>query len=498
MGLRFHRAAARRGRIMVTSIMLCTSLGAGLAMTGETATASGSMVTDQVQAAGAVVRPNVLLIMTDDQTRADMAVMNTVRNRLSGTGTTFTRAFSHIPLCCPARASVLTGQYAHNNGVMSLHGFAEFEAKYRNNNLAVWLRDAGYNTALLGKYLNGYPGGLGRTYVPPGWTDWQVPVRGVYNYRNFTMNENGRLAEKHHTYQTTYWRNHGVDLVEKYAPQDKPFFMWLSFVAPHFGGPTEPDDPRALAENGLKKTPNVANVHRDVFSDLQLPNKPSFLEEDMSDKPALPGTARRPAWQYRELFQQRREALLSVDAAVGRILDALEASGEAEQTIVIFTSDNGYLVGEHRKVGKIVGYEESVGVPMLVRGPGFAAGVERNQLVSLTDLTSTILRAAGVSPGLQQDGRAMQPASNDPAAGAGRPILLEAGPEPNRRLYTGIRTPDDRVLLRWRGGSREMYHLGQDPFQLDGGISAGETLAQRSDLTARLDSLQNCAGATCR
>ncbi len=491
MSGRTHGSGGARRALLTVSVLVGLSLTSGLAMAGGTAAASGQ----GESAAGLAIRPNFLLILTDDQTRADLAVMSRVRNRIGASGTTFTRGFSQLPLCCPARASILTGQYAHNNGIMSLHGFGEFERKFRRNNLAVWLRDAGYNTVLLGKYINGYPGGRGARYVPPGWTDWQVPVRGVYNYRRFTMNENGRLAA-YRTYQTTHWQNRGAQLVDKYAAADKPFFMWLSFLAPHYGGPIESDDPKADG-SGLP-TPNVGNTFRNAFSGTPLPDKPSFLEADMSDKRALPGTGRRPVWQYRELYQQRLESLLAVDVAVGRVLDALDRSGEAGRTIVVFSSDNGYLVGEHRKVGKIVGYEESVGVPMLVRGPGFASGVRRSQLVSLTDLASTITRATGATSRLQQDGQPMQAASNDPSSGAGRPILLEAGPEPSRRLYTGIRTADDHVLLRWRGGSREMYDLGEDPFQLNGRISAGESVAERARLIARLDALENCRGASCR
>lgn len=486
------RRIGRRHPWAVTSLLFCM----GLAMVGGSVTAAPSTAVGHYRAAAlADPRPNILLILTDDQTRDDLAVMDRVRNQIGGQGTTFTRGFAQQPLCCPARASILTGQYAHNNAVMSLHGFGDFQDRFAENNLAVWLQDAGYNTAHLGKYLNGYPGGRGLRFVPPGWTDWQVPVRNVYSYRNYTMNENGRVATNN-GYQTTYVQEHGISLVEKYAPSDKPFFMWLNFLAPHWGGPTEPDDPTVDNTRGLK-TPNVGDVFRDAMSGTPLPDKPSFLEKDMSDKPALPGTNRKPVEMYRELFQQRREALLAVDVAVGRILTALEMSGEANRTIVIFSSDNGYLVGEHRKIGKIVGYEESVGVPMLVRGPGFAADVRRDQLVSLTDLTSTITRAAGVTPGLQQDGEPMQPRSNDAAAGADRSIPLEAGPRPSNRLYTGIRTPDDRVLLRWRGGATEFYNLLEDPFQLDGRISEGETAAERNALARRLDELEDCAGAGC-
>ena len=126
------------------------------------------------------------------------------------------------------------------------------------------------------------------------------------------------------------------------------------------------------------------------------------------------GRPNRPRWEFREAYQQRLESLLSVNKAVNRMMDALEATGEAQNTLVIFTSDNGHLIGEHHGYGKVVGYEESVRVPLIISGPGFRSGVRRNQLVSLADLTSTIARAAGAVPTLLQDGRPLQDLSRDP------------------------------------------------------------------------------------
>ena len=190
-----------------------------------------------------------------------------------------------------------------------------------------------------------------------------------------------------------------------------------------------------------------------------------------------------------------------MNKAVNRMMDALEATGEAENTLVIFASDNGHLVGEHRGFGKVVGYEESVRVPLVISGPGFRSGVRRDQLVSLADLPSTIARAAGAVPTVLQDGRPLQPLSRDPDFASDRSILFEAGPTPRtggQRLYTGIRTADRRSLLVWHTGAVEYYDLHEDPYQVDGRVSGTETVAERDDLIAQLDALKNCAGATCR
>jgi N-acetylglucosamine-6-sulfatase len=446
-------------------------------------------------------KPNVILFLTDDQALSDMRALPAVRRRIGEPGTRFSRAFSQYPLCCPARATLLTGQYAHNHGVMgNVPPFGGFPAFDDRETLPVWLQRAGYNTLMLGKYLNEYDKPETRGYLPPGWTQWQVPVVGVYNYRSFTMNENGRFI-RYKQDPLEHAAARGSRLIRRYAASEKPFFLHAGFVAPHSGGPIEPDDPLAVLGNHAFRTPAVAPEFHDAYRHLDLPSKPSIFEDDLTDKPGLARVYHRPRWEFREVYQQRLESLLSVNKAVDRMLDALRATGEARETLVIFTSDNGYLVGEHRSIGKTVGYEESVRVPLYIKGPGFTPGVSRDQLVTLADLTSTITEAAGATTTLLQDGRPLQPLSRDPAVAADRPVLLEAGPTratAGRRLYTAIRTPDDRTLIRWHTGDLEYYNLREDPYQLDGGISGTETPEERDELMTRLRALRACAGATCR
>lgn len=440
--------------------------------------------------------PNIVLIVTDDQTVEDLAAMPQVRERLAATGVGFEEAFAPYPLCCPARATLLTGQYAHNHHVLGnklpYGGFQRFDDR---ETLPVWLQRAGYDTVMLGKYLNGFPVEGDEGYIPPGWTDWRVPVAGIYNFWNYTLNVNGQMTTYENRYQADVWQEHLDDIVETYAGGDDPFFLWAGFLAPHNGGPAEPDDPTT----GLG-TPAVAPEYRDAQSDLELPDKPSINEADVSDKPAHIRRAQlRNLDALTELLQQRRESLMSVDDAVGRMMDRLEAAGELDDTVFVFTSDNGYLVGEHRRVGKTIGYEESVRVPLILSGPGIPSGAVRSQLVSHADIAPTILELAGASPGLVTDGRSLLPYAADRDDARGRAILLQAGPQgasPDR-WYTAIRTRS-RVYVEYDTGERELYDLRDDPLQLE---SAHEDIRQSGvvrRLASRLSVLRDCAGETCR
>ena len=473
---------------------------AAVILLGTFLSPSSSPLSAPEATAAVVARPNVILFLTDDQALRDMRALPAVRRLIGQQGTTFTRAFSSYPLCCPARATLLTGQYAHNHGVMGNNppdgGFPAFRDAEA---LPVWLQRAGYNTLMLGKYLNGYGEPGAERYIPPGWTHWEVPTGNIYKYLSQTVNKNGRILQRT-GYHTDYVRERAGDLVQKYAAGGKPFFLEVGFLAPHEGLPWEPDDPTYPVADGGLKTPAVAREFRNAFRSLTLPAKPSLFEADLSDKPLLQPRLR-PRWEFRESYQQRLESLLSVNKAVRGILNALRATGEAGNTLVIFTSDNGFMTGEHGQHGKILGYEESVRVPLLVSGPGIARGVRRAQLVTLADVTSTVLRAAGATATLVQDGRPLQPLSSDSSAGADRSILLEAGPRPEsggERFYTGIRTPDDQSLLVWYTGAVEYYDLREDPFQLHGTVNGRETATRLDGLLEVLRGLRNCAGVSCR
>ncbi len=445
--------------------------------------------------------PNILLLLTDDQAFTDLSVMARTTRRLRKEGTEFTRAFSAYPLCCPARATLLTGQHAHNHGVLGntppWGGLTELD---ESRTLPLWLQAAGYRTATLGKYLHGYPETTGAWYVPPGWDDWHVPVVNAYDYYDYTLNENGVLHSYSGTYQTDFVRDRATTLVKELAADDRPFFFWVNFLAPHVGLPREPDDPRTRFGSGAVDTPTVAPRHRDTMAGRRVPRTAALDERDVSDKQKfvrlLPHL---PFDQLDEAHQQRLESLLAVDEAVDRILRELKRSGEYDDTLIVFASDNGYSLGQHRWAGKVLGYEESARIPLLVAGPGIAAGVRRNQLVSLADLTATFLDVSRATPRRRQDGISLLPLSHDPAVAADRALLLEAGGWPypkQQRLYSGIRTADDRVLLRWYTGFEEVYDLSRDPLQLNGRASKAER-RWVPELRRALKMLERCRGAAC-
>lgn len=441
-------------------------------------------------------RPNIVLFLTDDQTLAEMAVMPQTRELIGQEGVTFTRAMAQYPLCCPSRASLLTGQLPHNHGVMGNEppwgGYGDFRT---DNTLPMWLQDAGYRTALVGKLMNGYPVAGEETHVDPGWDDWYLPVIGAYHYTHFTANQNGTLVRYTDTYQTDWQADVMSQLVTEYAADDAPFFIHGSFIAPHYGGPIEPDDPPGV------KTPAVAEKYRDTVTE-PMPDKASIPEPDLSDKNHWwfgdRSAQRQDISGMDEVWRQRRESLKSVDDAVAQVITTLRQTGEYDDTLLVFASDNGYLMGEHGLTNqKIFGYEESIRVPLLMAGPGIPAGIVRDQLVSLVDLPATWLELAGAEPGLPQDGLPLQDFIEDPTYRSDRVLLLEAGGWPledEDRMYLGLRTSDDRVVIRYWNDHVETYDLAEDPFQLDG-TTPPEDAAWQAEMLELIDELADCVGA---
>src|SRR5262245_3724595 len=230
------------------------------------------------------VRPNVVVLMTDDQTVESMRVMPNVKTLLADQGVTFDNSFVSYSLCCPSRATYLTGQYAHNHGVWGNAapngGYYKLDS---TNTLPVWLSRAGYQTMHIGKYLNGY-GTRNAREVPPGWGLWYGSVDPTtYRYDTFTLNENGTTVNYGTgvaNYQTDVYARKAVSLIAGRAADPRPFFLSVAFLAPHAGGPRDPDDPAGQG------TPSPAPRHRNLFRTQPLPTPPSFNEADVSDKPA--------------------------------------------------------------------------------------------------------------------------------------------------------------------------------------------------------------------
>jgi N-acetylglucosamine-6-sulfatase len=446
-------------------------------------------------------RPNVIVIMTDDQTVESLRVMANVRTLLAGQGTTFENSFASFSLCCPSRATFLTGQYAHNHGVLGnsppAGGYAKLDS---SNTLPVWLQRAGYHTVHIGKYLNGYPG-ANRTHVPPGWTEWYGSIDpSTYRFYNYTLNENGRLVtygSDPASYQADVYARKGVDAIRRLATAGAPFFLSVAFLAPHSGGPRESDDPRNFA------TPAPAPRHRDRFAAEPLPQTASFNEADVSDKPA--GIRGRPLLSSQQIanitenYRQRLESLLAVDEAVAALVAALREMGQLDRTLIVFTADNGFFHGEHRvPSGKVLLYEPSIRVPLILRGPGIPRGGRVSELAANVDLAPTIVEATGARPLRVMDGRSLLPLARDATRRTGRDILIERGPGGNnQQIFSALRTTR-YLYAEYSNGDRELYDLFRDPDQLTSLHADPASQGLRGALAERLARLRSCTGAACR
>jgi len=446
-------------------------------------------------------RPNIVLISTDDMATNELRWMPKTRALLERPGVRFTDSLSPHPMCCPARAEILTGQFAQNNGVHTntwpTGGYYRLD---HTNTLPIWLKAAGYETAFLGKYLNEY-GMRDPNEVPPGWDHWQaIPRAGVYDYYNYGLNQNGHVRDVRGVYQTDYWTEQSERLIHQMSSDDQPFFLWESHVAPHVACP--------IMDYGSAcwETPMPSTQYARSFDHVRLPSrkKPSYDEADVSDKPhyisANGPITREQARHYTDLFQRRIESLQSVDDGVARTVAALAEEGELDNTLILFISDNGYLIGEHRTSGKNMGYEESLQVPLLMRGPGIPAGVRNGQTVSTVDLAPTIAAAAHARPGLDVDGRNLLPVANGRKPGW-ETILIQAGPNSRHKggwLFRGVRTSRYTYMRRSKSGEVELYDRRRDPYELHNVSGAPAYARTEAELRMRLARLQDCAGAECR
>ena len=475
--------------------------------------------TPLLPSAAAAGQPNILFIIADDLDLGEIAQMPILRSRMAAKGISFASAFVSVSICCPSRATILRGQYAHNTGVKTNAGTnGGFSTAYalgvEASTIATWLNDAGYATALMGKYLNGYPHGATRTYVPPGWDEWYSAVAGSpYSQYDYTLNENGTLVSYGHEpndYGTSVYTRKAQDFLTRAALAGRPFFVFLSVYSPH--------DPF---------TPAPPDV--DLFPGAQAPRTPNYNEADVSDKPLwlqakpLMGPATQAATDT--IYRLRIQSLQSLDRAIGQLISTLAANGQAENTYIVFTSDNGFHLGQHRLPrGKQTAFEEDVHVPLIVRGPGVPFGRTRRHIVGNIDLAPTFAELAGASAPAFVDGRSLAPllGTDPPAVSTWRhAYLLEYW------LQTGLTTPSaapeeppdgDQIApatasgvmpefhgmrtarytyVEYTTGEKELYDHSVDPYELTNIASTARAGLLRR-LHAQVAALQSCAGAECR
>jgi arylsulfatase A-like enzyme len=445
-----------------------------------------------------------------------------------------------VSLCCPSRASTLRGQYAHSTGVLVNEGpqggFGAMQANgLEQATIATALQGSGYRTALVGKYLNGYPLAGSEKYIPPGWDVWYSPAGGwPYSEYDYTINDNGTLVPHGHAprdYGTDVLIDKAIGFLRQAAPADQPFFLYLALYAPH--------EPAVAAPRHAKR-----------FALAAAPRTPAYNEADVSDKPAHIARARpmpkRVEAAVDGLYRRRLRSLMAVDEGVERIVTGLTELGQLDRTYIVFTSDNGFHLGQHRlPAGKRSPYEEDIRVPMFIRGPGIAAGSHLTGIAANTDLAPTFADLGGAQLAYEADGRSLvpllrgtattwrsaylvdqwtghrrpvrptpppsddldpvtlEPPDLDEKARIGQPApserderLAGLGRIPVMPEYHGVRT-DRYLYVEYVTGEKELYDLQADPYELDN-LSKSADPALLAELAARLAALKACSGHSCR
>ncbi len=525
----------------VISVLVATACsddtGPKAATTTTTATTAAGPTTGPGTAGS---RPNIVVVLTDDldlTTYLDAKRFPKFHDLMTAPGTTFSNYFVTDSLCCPSRVSILRGQYVHNHDVEGnlppRGGFEHWQELHRDRStVATWLHDAGYRTGLLGKYLNGYPNTVSPTYVPPGWDTWASPAAGnPYAEYNYTLNENGtlrRYRSKPADYLVDVLAQKAGDFIAA-QKAGRPFFLYVAPYVPH--APATP-----------------APRYADAFPGLRAPRTASFDQPDVSAEP--PWLADRPPLQpavtkyIDRLARRQHQSMLGVEDMLEKIVGTLRQTGQLDNTYIVFTSDNGFHLGQHRlPPGKQSAFEEDIHVPLVVRGPGVAAGrtvdgfareidlaptfaaLGRSATPDFVDgvpLTSLLMgddnggatrppndaliehyASTGTRAGRRASAASSEPDddANPPVSGA--PTSGPAAPLRRPRLlavfippYRALRTPQ-YLYVEYSTGAKQLYDLRADPDELHNLAATADPAVVRS-LATRLAALSRCAGASCR
>ena len=482
-------------------------------------------------------RPNIVVVMADDMRVDDLRFAPNVRRILGRHGLTFENSFAPYPLCCPDRASFLTGMYPHNHHVFWIAPPSGYRAFNDSATLATSLHRAGYNTGFIGKYLNGY--GVDRSkvsgvpswrYVPRGWTDWHAAIEnpgvagihgGTYHYFDIAFNANGRVDNRYRgRYQTGVIGDLSVAMAQRFSRRARPFFMYVNYVAPHHGLPFERGDPGTIrtSDGHRRYWPSTARPAwvRGRFNQLirrgaGMPKDGGPAEPDVSDKVGLfrhlpPFTAAERR-ALTNTTRQRAEAVFVLDRQVGRLVARLRRTGEWSNTVLMFTSDNGYYLGEHRQpFGKLYAHEPSLRVPFLVTGPGMRSGTRRDDPITAVDVAASILDLANARAPHRADGTTKVPTMLNGDRGWTVPVVTEATHTSTREPRPGFSDARTSIGLRtarysftqYRSGQTELYDLATDPLEMR---NLGRDPAHHALLVALRAvwrSYKDCAGASCR
>ena len=447
--------------------------------------------------AAATKRPNVVFVLTDDLSWNLVRYMSHVE-RMRRRGLTFTRYFVTDSLCCPSRSSIFSGRYPHDTGVFTNGGldggFQVFYARgEERSTFATSLQGRGYSTGMMGKYLNGY---LPRTfYVPPGWSEWDG-AGNAYAEFNYNLNENGRLVHYGHQpadYLTDVLADKGTAFINSAAAAHRPFVLELATFAPH--APYTPA-PRDAGD----------------FPGLRAPRGPSFNRANVNAPAwlrAKPPLTPAQVAGIDTAFRLRAQALQAVDRLIARIEATLRARGLSGRTYLVFSSDNGYHMGEHRLTpGKQTAFDSDIRVPLIVVGPGVPRRRTDRRLVENIDLRPTFSRLGGGRVPGSVDGHSLVPLLQGRRVRSWRrgvliehhgPDLDAADPDRpapgsgNPTSYEALRI-QGALYVEYRDGEREYYDLRRDPYERVNAIGR-LSRRRRAELHRVLVRLKRCHGA---
>jgi N-acetylglucosamine-6-sulfatase len=485
---------------MSCAISTLTRLRAALLIALVVTVAAVSITPDARPTAPAgPARPNIVFILTDDLSWNLVQYMPHVQ-QMQREGMTFTNYFVTDSLCCPSRASIFSGRYPHNHGVLTntppTGGFSAFRRGAEAETFATQLQAAGYRTSMMGKYLNGYRPAT--HYVAPGWSNWQVSGGG-YGGFNYSISANGRIARfgrAPRVYFTDVLRRRGKAFISRVARAAHPLLLEVATTAPHRPATPAPRD-------------------RYDFPGLQAPHDAAF-DAVPTDPPAwLRGRPPLTDGQIAGLdagFRRRAQSVQAVDELVGQIRRLLQQRGLDRNTYVVFSSDNGYHMGQRRLLaGKMTAYDSDVRVPLIVVGPGVPPGSTTDALAENVDLAPTFMRMAGLRPPPWVDGHGLLPLFHGSRPHPWRDAVLiehhhpetsngdpdrQASSSGNPPSYEALRTATE-LYVEYVDGEREWYDLTTDPDQLHNRYAELPPDA-RVGLHDRLVRLEACRGTGCR
>jgi len=499
------KGPSRRRRACLATLAVGVLAAAGLAQRGtDPAEQLAVRPTATPAYTSKVERPNVLLITADDLSYLDMEYLPTVRKLIERAGVTFSDALAPTPICVPARASLLTGQYAHNHGAVTISGPRGGYAAFNDHDtVATALQAHGYDTLFTGKYLNGYGKDGTEHDIPPGWTQWRATLDpSTYRFFSPRMNINGELGRQK-GYTTDIMTRQAEEMVTAERGSGRSWFAWVNYVAPHSGGPVGPGDPRRVyaGTDAAYQTTVPDKKDRDLYTDVQLPERPDMFPTQTSHLPAhSPSQQRYDARQRAALTvvnRRRLQALASLDRNVGHLLQTLRKNRQLKRTLVIFTSDNGFAIGPHNVHGKRWYYDEVLQIPVLMRGPGVPRARTVRTAISNPDIATTILAVTGAREPRPQDGIDLMPWLRAPQQV--RVIPIEAWRVKNglRSTYWGVRVGTWTYIRFRAGGDEEVYDRSGDPYEMHDLAHDPRYAAQVEALRRLALRYQDCAGDTC-